>query len=68
MGISFIPLTLMGEPIDEYEMLGRLNILPIISFSFWQGAPTFDGNKRTIDLLNSPLDNMRELANLVMAC
>ena len=33
-GISFIPLTLMGVPINKYEMFGRLNIHPIISFPF----------------------------------
>ena len=42
-------------------MFGRLNIHPIISFPFWQGAPTSDAN-------NNPMDNLRELANLVMAC
>ena len=47
-------------------MFWGLDIHLIISFPFWQGTPASDGNKRTIDLCNSGLNNLWELANLIM--
>ena len=49
----------MGVSIDENEMVGWLDIRPII---------TSDCHKRIIGLGNCLLDDLRELADLLMVC
>ena len=56
----------MGISIDEDQMVGRLNIHPIITVPLWEGAPTSDGHKRTVDLNNHLLNDLRKLADLIM--
>ena len=57
----------MGVAIDENKMVGRLNSHPIITVPLWEGAPTSDRHKRTVDLCNHLLNDLRELADLIMA-
>ena len=56
----------MGVTIDEDKMVGRQNIHPIITVPLWEGAPTSDEHKRTVDLCDRLLNDLRELADLTM--
>ena len=58
----------MGIPIDENKMVGRQNSHPIVIVPLWEGAPTSDRDKWTVDLCNHLLNDLGELANLIMAC
>ena len=51
---------------DENKMVGWLDIHPIITIPLWESAPTFNRYKRTVDLSNYLLNDLRELADLLM--
>ena len=53
--------------IDENKMVGRMNSHPIITVPLWEGASTSYEHKRTVDLCNHLLNDLRELADLIMA-
>ena len=57
----------MGVTIDKNKMVGRLNSHPIVTIPLWESAPTSDGYKRTVDLGDHLLNDLRELADLIMA-
>ena len=57
----------MGISIDKNKMVGRLNSHPIVTIPLWEGAPTSDRDKWIVDLCNHLLDDLGELANLIMA-
>ena len=54
--------------IDENKVVSRLNSHPIVTVPLWEGAPTSDRDKWTVDLINHLLNDLGELANLIMAC
>ena len=53
--------------IDKNKMVGRMNSHPIITVPLWEGAPTSYGHKRTVDLCDHLLNDLRELVDLIMA-
>ena len=56
----------MGVTIDENKMVGRLDIHPIFTVPLWEGALTSDRYKRTVDLCDRLLNDLRELDDLIM--
>ena len=56
----------MGVTIDENKMVVRLDIHPIFTVPLWEGAPTSDRYKKTVDLCDRLLNDLRELADLIM--
>ena len=68
VGVSFIPRAIVGMSIDENKVVSRLNSHPIVTVPLWEGAPTSDRDKWTVDLINHLLNDLGELANLIMAC
>ena len=56
----------MGVSIDENKMVGWLDIHPIITVPLWESAPTSDCHKRAVGFGNCLLNDLRELADLLM--
>ena len=51
----------MGIPINENKMVSRLNNHPIVIVPLWEGAPTSDGDRWTVDLCNHLLNDLDSL-------
>ena len=47
--VSFIPRTVVGVPVDEYKMVRRLDIHPIVSVPVGESTPASDRDKWTFD-------------------
>ena len=58
----------MSVSINKYQMFGRLDSHPIVSFPLWDCASAPNGNKRTFYCCHDLLNDLGELVDLVMAC
>ena len=58
----------MSVPIDECQVLSRLDIHPIVTVPLWESALASDGDKWTFDFCNNLLNDLGKLADLIMAC
>ena len=57
----------MSISIDKDKMLSRLNNHPVVIVPLWDYAPAPDRYKWTIDLCDHLLNDLGELADLIMA-
>ena len=58
----------MGIVINKDKVVSKLYSHPIVVVPLWEGAPTSDRDEWTVDLCDHMLNDLGELANLIMAC
>ena len=51
-------MAIVGIPNDENKVVGRLNSHPIVIVPLWEGAPTSDRYKCTVNLCNHLLNDL----------